>query len=74
MEASDGDRHSRCGGVAQTLARRWSEAGHQITFGSRDPLEFQLRPGVPHEFETFAHATDFARRAAADRLHVLGAI
>jgi predicted dinucleotide-binding enzyme len=25
------------GGVAQTLARRWSEAGHQITFGSRDP-------------------------------------
>jgi predicted dinucleotide-binding enzyme len=25
------------GGVAQTLARRWSAAGHQITFGSRDP-------------------------------------
>jgi predicted dinucleotide-binding enzyme len=25
------------GGVAQTLARRWSAAGHQVTFGSRDP-------------------------------------
>lgn len=25
------------GNVAQTLARRWTAAGHQITFGSRDP-------------------------------------
>jgi len=25
------------GGVAQTLGRRWSAAGHRITFGSRDP-------------------------------------
>jgi hypothetical protein len=25
------------GNVAQTLARRWSEAGHQLTFGSRNP-------------------------------------
>jgi predicted dinucleotide-binding enzyme len=25
------------GSVAQTLARRWSASGHQITFGSRDP-------------------------------------
>jgi predicted dinucleotide-binding enzyme len=25
------------GGVAQTLARRWLVAGHQVTFGSRDP-------------------------------------
>ncbi len=25
------------GNVAQTLGRRWSEAGHQVTFGSRDP-------------------------------------
>jgi predicted dinucleotide-binding enzyme len=25
------------GNVAQTLARRWSAAGHEITFGSRDP-------------------------------------
>jgi predicted dinucleotide-binding enzyme len=25
------------GNVAQTLARRWSGAGHEITFGSRDP-------------------------------------
>jgi predicted dinucleotide-binding enzyme len=25
------------GNVAQTLARRWSAAGHDITFGSRDP-------------------------------------
>ncbi len=25
------------GKVAQTLARRWSAAGHQVTFGSRDP-------------------------------------
>jgi predicted dinucleotide-binding enzyme len=25
------------GGVAQTLPRRWSVAGHQVTLGSRDP-------------------------------------
>ncbi len=25
------------GNVGQTLGRRWAEAGHQITFGSRDP-------------------------------------
>jgi 8-hydroxy-5-deazaflavin:NADPH oxidoreductase len=25
------------GNVAQTLARRWSAAGHQVTLGSRDP-------------------------------------
>jgi hypothetical protein len=25
------------GNVAQTLARRWSAAGHEIAFGSRDP-------------------------------------
>jgi len=25
------------GNVAQTLARSWQAAGHQITFGSRDP-------------------------------------
>ena len=25
------------GGVARTLARRWSVAGHQVAFGSRDP-------------------------------------
>jgi hypothetical protein len=37
-------------------------------------VEFHLRPGVPHEFETFAHATDVARRAVADRLRVLRAI
>jgi hypothetical protein len=38
------------------------------------PVEFHLRPGVPHEFETFAYATDIARRAVADRLRVLAAI
>jgi hypothetical protein len=37
------------GGVAQTLARRWAGAGHQITFGSRDPsskdgLDFPVAP------------------------------
>jgi hypothetical protein len=26
------------GGVAQTLARRWSAAGHEVRLGSRDPL------------------------------------
>jgi acetyl esterase/lipase len=44
-------------------ARRLSLAGVSV--------EFHLRPGVPHEFETFAHATDVARRAIADRLRVL---
>jgi acetyl esterase/lipase len=47
-------------------AQRLSRAGVTV--------EFHLRPGVPHEFETFAHATDIARRAVADRLRVLGAI
>ena len=37
------------GNVAQTLARRWSAAGHEITFGSRDPaakdsLDFPVLP------------------------------
>jgi acetyl esterase/lipase len=47
-------------------AQRLSRAGVTV--------EFHLRPGVPHEFETFAHATDIARRAVADRLRVLRAI
>jgi hypothetical protein len=37
-------------------------------------VEFHLRPGVPHEFETYAYATDIARRSIADRLRVLSAI
>jgi hypothetical protein len=37
-------------------------------------VEFHLRPGVPHEFETFAYATDIARRAVADRHRVLQTI
>jgi acetyl esterase/lipase len=49
-----------------TYARRLSRAGVTV--------EFHLWPGVPHEFETFAHATDIARRAVADRLRVLRAI
>jgi acetyl esterase/lipase len=35
------------------------------------PVEFHLRPGVPHEFETYGYATDVARRSTADRLRVL---
>jgi acetyl esterase/lipase len=49
-----------------TYAQRLSLAGV--------PVEFHLRPGVPHEFETFAYATDIAPRAVADRLRVLAAI
>jgi acetyl esterase/lipase len=37
-------------------------------------VEFHLRPGVPHEFETFAHASDIAHRSIADRVRVLRAI
>jgi hypothetical protein len=45
------------GGVAQTLAQRWSAAGHQITFGSRDPssksgLDF---PALSSEAVVSAH-------------------
>jgi len=47
-------------------ARRLSLAGVTV--------EFHLRPGVPHEFETFAFDTDVARRAMADRIRVLRAI
>jgi len=46
-----------------TYAQRLSRAGVSV--------EFHLRPGVPHEFETFAYATDIARRSVADRLRVL---
>jgi acetyl esterase/lipase len=49
-----------------TYAQRLSLAGVSV--------EFNLRPGVPHEFETFAYATDIARRAIADRLRVLRSI
>jgi acetyl esterase/lipase len=49
-----------------TYAQRLSLAGV--------PVEFHLRPGVPHEFETFAYATDIARRAIGDRLRVLRSI
>jgi acetyl esterase/lipase len=47
-------------------AKRLSKAGVTV--------EFHLRPGVPHEFETYAYATDIARRSVADRLRVLGTI
>jgi acetyl esterase/lipase len=47
-------------------ARRLSRAGVNV--------EFHLRPGVPHEFETYAHTSHIAQRALADRLRVLSAI
>ena len=37
-------------------------------------VEFYLRPGVPHVFETYAYDTDIARRTIADRVRVLRAI
>jgi len=49
-----------------TYADRLSRAGVNV--------EFHLRPGVPHEFETFAYTTDVARSAIADRLRVLKAL
>jgi acetyl esterase/lipase len=49
-----------------TYAQRLSQAGVTV--------EFHLRPGVPHEFETIAYATDIARRSVADRLRVLSEI
>jgi len=47
-------------------ARRLSRAAVDV--------EFHLRPGVPHEFETFAYAADVSQRAMADRLRALCAI
>jgi len=44
-------------------ARRLSAAGVQV--------EFHLHPGVPHEFDSIASASDVARRANADRVRVL---
>jgi acetyl esterase/lipase len=49
-----------------TYAQRLSEAGVTV--------ELHLRPGAPHEFETYAYATDIARRSIADRLRVLSTI
>jgi len=37
-------------------------------------VEFHLRPGAPHEFETYAYTSDLAHRAIADRIRVLNAI
>jgi acetyl esterase/lipase len=37
-------------------------------------VEFHLRPGATHEFETYAFSSDVAHRAIADRLRVLSAI
>jgi acetyl esterase/lipase len=37
-------------------------------------VEFHLRPGVPHEFDTYAYASEVARRSVADRLRVLRGI
>jgi acetyl esterase/lipase len=34
-------------------------------------VEFHLRPGVPHEFDSIAPGSDVARRAIADRVRVL---
>jgi acetyl esterase/lipase len=42
--------------------------------GAGVTVEFHLRPGVPHEFETYAFATDIARRSVRDRLRVLDSI
>jgi acetyl esterase/lipase len=47
-------------------AQRLSRAGVNV--------EFHLRPGVPHEFETYAHTSDVARRSGADRLRSLRGI
>ena len=47
-------------------AERLSRAGVTV--------EFHIRPGVPHEFETYAHASDVARRSVADRLRTLQGI
>jgi len=44
-------------------AQRLSRAGVEV--------EFHLRPGVPHEFETFAFDADVARRSSADRRRIL---
>jgi acetyl esterase/lipase len=49
-----------------TYAQRLSRAGVNV--------EFHLRPGVPHEFETYAHTSDVARRSGADRLRSLRGI
>jgi acetyl esterase/lipase len=38
------------------------------------PVEFHLRPGVPHEFDAAAPDTDVARRALEDRLRVLAGL
>ncbi|MEZ0075794.1 alpha/beta hydrolase [Planotetraspora sp. GP83] len=38
------------------------------------PVEFHLHPGVPHEFESIAHASDVARRVIADRVRVLASL
>jgi len=38
------------------------------------PVEFHLRPGVPHEFDAIAFEADVTRRAMADRIRVLSSL
>ena len=38
------------------------------------PVEFHLHPGVPHEFDFIAFATDAARRVFADRVRALASL
>lgn len=38
------------------------------------PVEFHLRPGVPHEFDFIAFSTTAARRATADRVRALASL
>jgi acetyl esterase/lipase len=47
-------------------ATKLSKAGVEV--------EFHLRPGVPHEFDSIAFDSDVARRAIADRVRVLKSI
>ncbi|WP_443047146.1 alpha/beta hydrolase [Streptomyces sp. NBC_00267] len=37
-------------------------------------VEFHLRPGAPHEFDSIAFTSDVARRAITDRIRVLKSI
>ena len=47
-------------------SRQLSRAGVQV--------ELHLHPGVPHEFDAIAFASDVARRATADRIRVLASL
>jgi hypothetical protein len=68
----DVDTHQKLKLNEDNIAEFRARGGPIASFGNALTVELHPRPGVPHEFETYAPA--IARLSVADRLRVLGSI